>query len=284
MRTRLPSGTAWPSLNASHVYRYVNCMPTTPPAPPSTVKSADRVLTLFELLSTWGREMSHADIAEALGIPKSSLTQLLKNMVGRGWLAYSPATKGYSLGIAFTRIARRAGQVADLATMASPVLEELTARTSESSALNVLKGDMAVVAATVLGPQRLVSHMRLGEVAPLYATSGAKVILACLPSDMQEEYLRRVRFEPQTPATIRSIRALRAQLRDIKRDGIAYSFDEWTPGITGMARPILSNQGEVLASINVAVPSVRFDDSVRVKVADALLRAVEAIQQHAATG
>ncbi|MDB5400303.1 MAG: hypothetical protein QOD93_6375 [Acetobacteraceae bacterium] len=249
---------------------------------PSTVKSADRVLTLFELLGAWGREMSHTDIAEALGIPKSSLTQLLKNMVSRGWLSYSPASKGYSLGTAFARLARRAGQAADLASVAGPVLAELTARTSESSALNVLKGDAAEVAATVLGPQRLVSHMRLGDAAPLYATSGAKVILAFLPAEMQEEYLRRVTFEPSTPATIKSVRMLRSQLRKIRADGIAYSFNEWTPGITGMARPVLSSTGDVLGSVNVAIPSVRFDDVLRDRVAEALLRAVDAIRQQMA--
>lgn len=250
----------------------------------STVKSADRVLTLFELLGAWGREMSHTEIAETLSIPKSSLTQLLKNMVGRGWLSYSPASKCYALGTAFSRLARRAGQTADLVSVAGPVLAELTARTSESSALNVLKGDMVEVTATVLGPQRLVSHMRLGDVAPLYATSGAKIILAYLPTDMQEEYFRRVKFEPTTGATIRTPRALRSQLQKIRREGLAYSFEEWTPGITGMARAVLSSSGDVLASVNVAVPSVRFNEVLRAQVADALLRAVDAIRQKVPDG
>ena len=246
---------------------------------PGTVKSADRVLTLFELLGTWGREMSHTELADALEIPKSSLTQLLRNMVGRGWLAYSPASKGYSLGGAFARMARRAGQAADLASVAGPVLAELTARTAESSALNLLKGDFAEVAATVLGPQRLVSHMRRGDLAPLYATSGAKVILAFLSTEMQDDYVHRVKFEAATPATIRTIRALKAQLCMIRQEGLAYSHEEWTPGITGMARPLLSASGEVLGSINVALPSVRFNDTIRTRLDDGLLHAVEAIRQ-----
>jgi DNA-binding IclR family transcriptional regulator len=256
-------------------------MPNTP-APPLNVKSADRVLTLFELLGTWRREMSHTDIADALSIPKSSLTQLLKTMVGRGWLTYSPSTKGYTLGPAFSRLARRSGQAVDLVAVAGPVLSDLTERTRESSALNVLKGDMAEVAATVLGPQRLVSHMRLGDTAPLYATSGAKAILAFLPADMQEDYLGRVHFEPQTKATIKSAKALRAQLQDIRRDGVAYSFNEWTPGITGMARPVMSASGDVIASVNVAIPTVRFGKDTGTRIDEALNRAVEMIRQQLA--
>ena len=270
--------TRHPPLQRFYLYMYVNCVMLNAEIVPSTVKSADRVLTLFELLGTWGREMSHTEISDALGIPKSSLTQLLKNMTSRGWLSYSHESKGYSLGGAFTKLARRVGQSQDLANVVGPILTQLTAQTSESSAVNILKGDVAEVAATVLGPQRLVSHMRLGDVAPLYATSGAKAILAFLPAEMQEEYLGHISFQPATPSTIRSVRALRAQLRDIRRERIAFSFDEWTPGITGIARPVLSATGDVLASINVAVPSVRFNEGVRTMVADALLRAVEAIQ------
>jgi hypothetical protein len=62
------------------------------------VKSADRVLDLFELLGRWGAEMSHTDLVEALQIPKSSLTQLLRNLVSRGYIEFSPSTKGYRLG------------------------------------------------------------------------------------------------------------------------------------------------------------------------------------------
>jgi DNA-binding IclR family transcriptional regulator len=245
---------------------------------PGTVKSADRVLTLFELLGTWGREMSHTEIADALDIPKSSLTQLLKNLTGRGWLAYSASSKGYSLGTAFTKLARRIGQPRDLLSIAEPVLAQLTAQTSESSAMNILKGDTAEVVATVLGPQRLVSHMRLGDAAPLYATSGGKVILAFLSTDMQEDYLRRVTFEPATQATLRSVDAVRTQLQTIRREGVAYSFDEWTPGITGMARPVLSSSGDVLASINIAVPSVRYNETVRGTIVEALRRGVEGVE------
>ena len=70
-------------------------------------------------------------------------------------------------------------------------------------------GSEAAVVATVLGPQRLVSHMRLGDVAPLYATSGGKVILAYLSPELQEQYLSRVAFVRATPTTIHSAQALR---------------------------------------------------------------------------
>ena len=51
-----------------------------------------------------------------------------------------------------------------------------------------------------------------------------------------------------------------------------------------MARPILSQIGEVLAPINVSIPSVRFNESLRVRASEALLRATDAIRMQLSQG
>lgn len=264
-----------------HKFVYVNIMSEAATSP-GVVKSADRVLLLFELLSSWDRGMSHTEIADELDIPKSSLTQLLKNLVSRGWLAYEPQGKTYGLGSAFARLAKRAGLSRDLAGVAGPILAELTERTRESSGLNILRGDVAEVVCSVMGPQRLVSHLRTGDVAPLYATSGAKAILAFLPREMQEDYLRRVSFEVRTPTTIRSVRALKKTLADIAASGIAYSHEEWTPGIIGIARPVLDGAGRPLGAVNLAIPAIRFNPAAQALFETELSRAVDTIQRQIA--
>jgi len=246
----------------------------------ATVKSADRVLTLFELLGRWGREMSHAEIADVMGIPKSSLSQLLKNLVGRGWLAYSPETKGYLLGDAMIGIARGAAQTRDVIGLSAPLLAELTAATNQTSAFNVLRGDFGETVATVLGGDTLLAVMRLGERSPLYTTSYGKALLAYLPADMQDDYLARVELVPMTPRTIRSIETLRVQLQTIRRDGIAYSFEEHILGIVGTARPVVGSNGNVVGAISIATAAIRYDDPLRAQIADAIGRATTKLSQH----
>jgi DNA-binding IclR family transcriptional regulator len=231
------------------------------------------VLDLFELLARWGAEMSHTELVEALQIPKSSLTQLLRNLVSRGYVEFSPGTKGYRLGEAFLRLSRQTGESRTLAGIIQPILEDITKLTLETSALNQLKGDVAEVVATVSSPQRLVSHMRRGDFAPLYATSGGKVILANLPEAMRDEYLRTVKFEAITPRTIRSKRELQRQIAEIRKTGVAYSFEEYTPGIIGVGVPILSETGFPLGSINIAMPSLRHTKAVQERAVRILLDA-----------
>ena len=99
---------------------------------------------------------------------------------------------------------------------------------------------------------------------------------------MLEEYLSRVTFERITPATIRTTAALRRELAAVRSTGIAYVTEEFSPGIAGVARPILDSTGLVLAAVNVAVPTVRFNEAARDHCEETLgIAATTIAQRHA---
>ncbi len=245
------------------------------------VKSANRVFDLFELLAPRRDGLSHTAIAEALGIPKSSLTKLLKTATLRGYVGYDPASRLYRQGARFGTMAGPASITRDLVTQADAVLKEITAVTGESSALNIVKDDAAEVVATISSPQRLVSHLRLGDLAPLYATSGGKIILAHLPEGELKAYLGRVTLQASTPRTIVSVRKLQAQLKEIRRDGFARAIEEYTPGIIGLATVVLSRQRTPLLSINVAMPTVRYSEEAEALAIAALRKAAAKLEARA---
>lgn len=245
----------------------------------ATVKSADRVLTLFELLGRWGCEMSHAEIADIMGIPKSSLSQLLRNLVERGWLGYSPTTRKYLLGPAIIGLARGAAQAEDVVALAGPTLTELAAVTSETAALNVLRGDLAETVATALGSETLLAVMRLGQRAPLYTTSYGKVLLAYSSDEMQDDYLSRIKLVAVTSKTICAVKQLRSQLQTIRREGVAYSFEEQVPGIVGTARPVFSPNGNVIGAISIASAAIRYDRRLGAQISQAIAQATAKLSQ-----
>jgi len=244
-----------------------------PASPPRTVKSADRVFDVLEALAQRGREMSHAEIAAALAIPKSSLTHLLRNLVARGYLRLS-GERGYGLGPALTALARRSVRTFDLAVLAQRFVDQVRDATQETTGLNVLRGDQIEVLYSATGTQPLLYGMRIGQRAPLYATSSGKVLLAHLPEARREAYLAQVRFEAITPHTLRSVKKLRTELVAIRTSGFGYAHEEFNLGIVGMAAPVLSGAGEPLATINVATPSVRFDAAAKARNGAALKHAV----------
>ncbi|MGR9145720.1 IclR family transcriptional regulator (plasmid) [Rhizobium leguminosarum] len=245
----------------------------------SHVKSATRVLDLFEFLSRWDSEKTHTEIADELGIPKSSLTQLLKTLLQRGYLAYAPISKGYRLGPSIASLAGKVHGNSDLVNAAGPILTWLANETQETCAINLIKGDQSEVMASAIGPHRLNYTMRQGDVAPLYATSGGKALLAFLPTNMLDEYMNRVTFETITANTITSLEELRSELENVRRSGFAYVTEEFTPGIAGIAVPILSPSGYPLAALNVATPISRFDAAKKALCEETLLRATATLKR-----
>lgn len=247
------------------------------------VKSANRVLDVFELFARRGRPMSHTEIAEQLAIPKSSLSNLLATLAARGYLELTADRRSYRLGESLLALARRQAVSADLVTVAGPVLRALTRACGESSALNQLNDDETVVTCTEMGPHRLVSHMRNGDRAPLYATSSGKAILAFMAEDDRAAYLARVRFVAITPKTLSSVTMLRKELLAVRKTGMAFSREEFTPGIVGMAMPLLDESGAVLGAINVAMPAVRFNARYQKQIAAHLEAAVKAMRKQLRT-
>lgn len=214
-----------------------------------------------------------------MAIPKSSLTHLLKTLVGRGYLEYDAVTKGYSLGPALIAIGQRGATARTMIEAAGSVLQDVSLAINETCALNVLKGDYSEVVAVASGTHRLQYSMRVGDRAPLYATSGGKALLANLPAEMREDYLSRLVFEPITPHTINNRPALEAELAEVVASGFAMVNEEFTLGITGMARAVLSSDGFPLAAINIAVPTTRYSDELKQRCRRTLAQAVTVLSE-----
>ncbi len=257
--------------------------PPNGPGSPAIVKSADRVLDVLELLAERGREMSHAELAAALAIPKSSLSHLLRNLAARGYLQLA-AGRGYTLGSAVGALARRREQTFDLVALARAIVDRVRDDTHETAGLNVLRDDWTEVIYSATGTRPLLYTMRVGDRAPLYATSSGKAILAHLPAARREAYLARVRFEAITPHTLASVAELAAQLAAVRAEGCGYSYQEFSVGIVGMAAPVLNSAGEPVAAINVATPSVRFDSAARARIGATLKRAVAQLARELESG
>lgn len=241
------------------------------PAPARTaVKSADRVLDLLELLAGTGRPMTHGEIARRTGIPKGSLTPLLRNLADRGYVEQLPDQAQFRLGEGAHALARHGAHSRDLVEASEPWLQRLMRSTGESASLSVLREDMAERIASVETRRAVLYSVHVGVLQPLYANSAGKVLLAWMPAAQREAYLRRVKLQPRTDQTIRSVPVLRRQLEEVREKGVAWSFGEFTAGVVGVAVPVLDAHGRAVAALGVALPAERLDESRQKKLVDDL--------------
>jgi DNA-binding IclR family transcriptional regulator len=223
----------------------------------SSVKSADRAFDILEYVADAAEPPSFSQMLADLGIPRSSLFHLLNNLLARRYLDQDQATERYRLGDNIRLLARKTSNP-PLSMVVSPFLKRLTGELNETSGFYARVGDEIEAIASATSNQALAYTMKVGERAPLYAVSGGKIALARMPAGDLEAYLRNVKFEALTPNTITSKRRLREELSAIRGGGFAYSHEEFTLGIIGIATPV-EHDGRLLGALNLAVPAVRYN-------------------------
>ena len=109
-------------------------------------------------------------------------------------------------------------------------------------------------------------------------------MLAAMPSEMLRDYLASVKFEAATPHTLGSAKALLRDIERVRLEGVGYSLEEFTLGISGMGVALLSSSGLPIGGIAISIPCVRYTPEARKRGIAALLHAARQINQlHRAT-
>jgi len=224
-----------------------------------------------------GAGATHAGIAEALGIPKSSLTGLLGDLAGRGYVRFDPASRRYILGSRVLSLGRRYLEALDLPRIAEPVLDSIVKQVNESSALAIRDGSEIVVIAQATCGHQLVYTMTVGHRAPLHCTASGKIILA-FEAD-REALLAGMDLARVTGKTITDRAVLRRHLRDARSSGYAVSDEEAIDGVFALAVPIFAGR-RVAAALSTAIPSSRLTGGLARRVLRVLADGADELNAH----
>jgi IclR family transcriptional regulator, acetate operon repressor len=196
------------------------------------------------------------DIANELGVNKSTAFRLMATLRRRGFVEQHPTTQKYRLGFAVLRLATGVRTNLDLPEIARPVCEELSERTGETVNIAVLEGDVVLNIDQVNMAPSAVSVNWFEQRSLPHATSTGKVLLAFAAPTVVEEYLDGD-LEALTPNTITSSEELRRQLEEVRDVGYAYTLEELEIGLNAVSAPIRSGDGETLAALCVSGPNYR---------------------------
>ena len=222
-----------------------------------THQSLERGLRLVEAVAANGARTSLAEAARRTGLHRSTAHHLLQTLVSLGYLRQDADTRAYELAAKPFQLTGRTWSPEQLATIAQPVLAELTRRSGEGSSFSVYRdGAVTVVAKREHdGPVRVVQDV--GARRPLHCTAVAKAILPWLPAPELAGLIARMRFERHTPKTIVRRAAFEAELRRIRAAGYAIDDEEHIEGIRCVAMPVFGHSGRVLASLCTLGPKSR---------------------------
>lgn len=219
-------------------------------------------------------EAGVTDVADALQLPRASAHILLSTLADAGYVRQTRRRGRYRLDVKVLSLAQTVLRQMPVRERAASLLHELAGATGLPAYLAILFRDQVMTVDRIVPLPKPEARSDLGHTNPAYASSMGKAILAHLPSGRLEEYLARVRPEPQTDRTITDVDALRAELELIRRQGYALSEGEHRPNVRSVAAPVFDYEGDVVASI-----CVRHYIPFGTPVDDALIRSVIEIAQ-----
>jgi DNA-binding IclR family transcriptional regulator len=201
------------------------------PAEPMTVKSAERVLTILEVLGAADHPLTVVELHKQTGYPRSSLHQLLRTMIAKKWV--EPLGDASRLGIGSRALLTGTTYLDRDAALphATRTLEAIRAESRYTTHYARLDGPNILYLATREATEAHRLTSRIGRQLPANATALGKALLAELTDVEVERLLPAQPYARLTENTITDLAGLTDQLASTRARGYAVEREENTVGI-----------------------------------------------------
>lgn len=242
--------------------------PRRPGSQSAAVKSAARVLDIFELLLGEPQGLSLTEVSERLEIPLSSTHRLLQTLMAREYLVRRHGA--FRLGPRLGDIARVFTDSLDFLAASVPIVERVVRLCNNTVFLATLEGTdvVQVHMKAPRTPMAIISQPRYSA----HTTALGKAILAFLSPDELEQLYPSDRLEAATPYTITDRATLMAELAQVRHTGVAHSREEWGLGLFAVGSAIFDHRGSPTAGISIECVAAQVDSELECRLA-ALVKA-----------
>jgi DNA-binding IclR family transcriptional regulator len=213
----------------------------------------DKVFSILQVLARSQSGMTMRDLARLCFLPKSSVHGIIVTLERRGYLHRSERTGRYLFDKKLLLLGNHALRGMELRDRVEPYMRMLAQRARLPVHVGISEANEAVIIArvdTMLTPR--VSGACVGRRRPLHCTAMGKALLADW-SDLKLE--RMVEERPlvrHNENTIASLKRLRDELDQVRRQGYAVDDEEDVLGFRGVGAPLVDGQSEVVGAICIS--------------------------------
>ena len=238
-------------------------------------------LAILNCFSAQKPVLGIAKLADELNMSRSTTHRYASTLVALGYLEQDHARR-YRLA---PRVADMGMSVLDsmaLRGKAREPLRELREQTGRTASLAVLDGTQIRYVDRRRGWRRGQHAVDLdlgaGAHLPAQCTAMGKVLLANLPDRERERLIGELELTKRGPKSIASKKALRAELQQVREEGIALGDEELAAGVRTIAAPVQGPDGDVIAAVGVPVPADDYTlEDLRKALGPAVLAAAKRI-------
>jgi len=260
---------------------------TIPERTPGTryrIQAIERAVAILNAFSAETPELGVTELAERLGLHKSTVHRFLVNLEAGGLVERNARTARYRLGLRIFELGGLVLQQMNLWDEALPFLEGLVRDTGETGHLAVLDGGEAIYIERVEARRALRIPSAVGRGYPAHATNLGKVLLADLAPDRLRQIVGEGPLGAFTPHTITDPSELEAELERIRAQGFAVDNEEYDDGLRCIGAPIHDHTGQVVAAIGIGGPVTRVTPARLAPLAELVMAAARGLSRRLGAG
>jgi DNA-binding IclR family transcriptional regulator len=219
------------------------------------MQTIERTFAVLRAIAEGGESAGVSEVARRSGLAKSTTSRILASLDELGMI--DRLDDRYVIGQGLAALTAEARPGAALRDVARPYLVDLADEFGESVALAVADGDEMVYIDTQISEGVVQVRDWTGERFPLHTTAAGLVLLADRSNAEVDRY-GRGELEVFTDQTVASLTALRERVRQVRREGVAWTLAEFDDEINGIAAAVHDDAGAVVGAVNVSGPVYRF--------------------------
>jgi len=205
---------------------------------PGTVQSVERAAAILQVVAASGGTLGVTDIAEAVGLAKTTTHSLLRTLLHVGFVDQDRETGHYAVGAGVLRLGSHL-DVNELRARSSNWADALAARSGHAVRLAVLDGAEAVVVHHVFRPDDSAQVLEMGATLPVATTALGRVLVA-----------HSLGSRPDRTGTGDGT----AGPAEVRARGWATDRGEHRPGRGCIAAPVRGSGGLVVAALGINGP------------------------------
>lgn len=220
------------------------------------LQSVDNALMILELFGQH-KELGVSEVAELMGIGKSTAFRTLTTLENRKYLYKMPNAK-YSLGLKIYSLGHIVKNRIAIKDLVQPDLIKLSKMTGETAHLVVWYDERQVIFVDkVLSSSSIRMDSYVGFIMDAHLTASGKSLLSVLPDDKIRQYSDHMVFVQKTPKTIMTAAALFEEIYQVRRQGFSIDDEESELGLICYAAPIVDKMGTGIAAVSISGPAHR---------------------------
>ncbi len=225
-----------------------------------TVTAIARVIDIFEAFQASQRPLSLTELAEAVGVPKSTCHAIVSTLTARGYLYTLSRPRALYPTRRMFDVMHDISAKDPFIERATPVLERLRDATRETVILGKRQGDSVIYLQVVEGLHPIRYSAKPGEFKPLHSSSIGKALLGSLKEPELRTWLKERTLPAVTATTKTAHEALVADVLDSRKLGYFVTRGENVSDVWAVAAFLQLHNDTV--AVAVAGPQHRIESSV----------------------